>query len=193
MVYIGILKAWQHLARSSAELPLVRYFQSLLSREPFVHVNLYVVSSTFWEILYKTYLSQRNIYTGKEFGGTSLVVQWWRLCASNVGNRSSIPGWWTKIPHAVWWPENKKQNTNSDSVDLGWGPRVCISDLFLGDANAAGPERAHWIKRISDDTKGTCMGTIRSVYSCLLEESWEGNGTPLQYSCLENPMDEGAW
>ena len=22
---------------------------------------------------------------------------------------------------------------------------------------------------------------------------WEGNGTPLQYSCLENPMDGGAW
>ena len=21
----------------------------------------------------------------------------------------------------------------------------------------------------------------------------EGNGTPLQYSCLENPMGEGAW
>ena len=21
----------------------------------------------------------------------------------------------------------------------------------------------------------------------------EGNGTPLQYSCLEHPMDEGAW
>ena len=27
-------------------------------------------------------------------------------------------------------------------------------------------------------------------------DSWtqgEGNGTPLQYSCLENPMDGGAW
>ena len=23
--------------------------------------------------------------------------------------------------------------------------------------------------------------------------SREGNGTPLQYSCLENPMDGGAW
>ena len=23
--------------------------------------------------------------------------------------------------------------------------------------------------------------------------SGEGNGKPLQYSCLENPMDEGAW
>ena len=24
-------------------------------------------------------------------------------------------------------------------------------------------------------------------------EAGEGNGTPLQYSCLENPMDGGAW
>ena len=25
------------------------------------------------------------------------------------------------------------------------------------------------------------------------QENGEGNGTPLQYSCLENPMDGGAW
>ena len=25
------------------------------------------------------------------------------------------------------------------------------------------------------------------------ETDGEGNGTPLQYSCLENPMDEEAW
>ena len=24
-------------------------------------------------------------------------------------------------------------------------------------------------------------------------KSKEGNGNPLQYSCLENPMDRGAW
>ena len=31
---------------------------------------------------------------------------------------------------------------------------------------------------------------------CLSESMWiygEGNGTALQYSCLENPMDGGAW
>ena len=30
---------------------------------------------------------------------------------------------------------------------------------------------------------------------CLLLQVFlgEGNGTPLQYSCLENPMDGGAW
>ena len=22
---------------------------------------------------------------------------------------------------------------------------------------------------------------------------WKGNGKPLQYSCLENPMDRGTW
>ena len=25
------------------------------------------------------------------------------------------------------------------------------------------------------------------------ESNGEGNGTPLQHSCLENPMDRGAW
>ena len=29
---------------------------------------------------------------------------------------------------------------------------------------------------------------------CILTHTYgEGNGTPLQYSCLENPMDGGAW
>ena len=39
---------------------------------------------------------------------------------------------------------------------------------------------------------------------CTMQENWvsipgsgrspgEGNGNPLQYSCLENPMDRGAW
>ena len=28
---------------------------------------------------------------------------------------------------------------------------------------------------------------------CYKAEIREGNGTPLQYSCLENPMDRGAW
>ena len=32
--------------------------------------------------------------------------------------------------------------------------------------------------------------TIYSILQLLIEE---GNGTPLQYSCLENPMDRGAW
>ena len=28
---------------------------------------------------------------------------------------------------------------------------------------------------------------------CFRDKLGEGNGTPLQYSCLENPVDGGAW
>ena len=31
------------------------------------------------------------------------------------------------------------------------------------------------------------------IYVHTMFQSGEGNGTPLQYSCLENPMDGGAW
>ena len=34
--------------------------------------------------------------------------------------------------------------------------------------------------------------TMMASFYCELTEG-EGNGTPLQYSCLENPMDGGAW
>ena len=34
--------------------------------------------------------------------GTSLVVQWLRLCASNAGGVGSIPGQGAKIPYASW-------------------------------------------------------------------------------------------
>ena len=30
-------------------------------------------------------------------------------------------------------------------------------------------------------------------YTELYKKGREGNGTPLQYSCLENPIDGGAW
>ena len=35
------------------------------------------------------------------------------------------------------------------------------------------------------ETRGSIPGWERSP--------GEGNGRPLQYSCLENPMDRGAW
>ena len=39
---------------------------------------------------------------------------------------------------------------------------------------------------------------VRVTTQCSINEGYiaivrEGNGTPLQYSCLENPMDRGAW
>jgi len=46
---------------------------------------------------------------------------------------------------------------------------------------------AHSVKNppASAEDEGSIPGSVRS--------SGEGNGNPLQYSCLENPMDRGAW
>ena len=33
----------------------------------------------------------------------------------------------------------------------------------------------------------------KKIWSSLVKQAGEGNGTPFQYSCLENPMDGGAW
>ena len=58
-----------------------------------------------------------------------------------------------------------------------WG--LCVVDLFLpvGGALDHQMEKVTWLWRI-EVLDATCG---------------EGNGTPLQYSCLENPMDGGAW
>ena len=35
---------------------------------------------------------------------------------------------------------------------------------------------------------------LKNNFICLfIGTAGEANGTPLQYPCLENPMDEGAW
>ena len=53
--------------------------------------------------------------TGRTWGclkrggaGTSLAVQWLRICTSTAGSRGSIPGWGTRIPHAMCRGQKKK-------------------------------------------------------------------------------------
>ena len=40
--------------------------------------------------------------------------------------------------------------------------------------------------------ESSAQENLQSRYKAVLAHS-EGNGTPLQYSCLENPMDGGTW
>ena len=47
---------------------------------------------------------------------------------------------------------------------------------------------------IPNDFKKTTEEAQYLLYKILLAFHYgEGDGTPLQYSCLENPMDGGAW
>ena len=40
-----------------------------------------------------------------------MVVQWWRLHTSTAGGIGSVPGWGTKIPHAMQPSQKKKEYT----------------------------------------------------------------------------------
>ena len=78
--------------------------------------------------------------------------------------------------------------------------------LMLGKIEGGwrrGRQRLRWLDGITDrqqNEKGGSDGKV-SVYNVgdlgsipgLGRSSGEGNGNPLQYSCLENPMDKGAW
>ena len=45
----------------------------------------------------------------------------------------------------------------------------------------------------SDDKESACNVGDQGLIPGLGRFPGEGNGNPLQYSCLENPMDGGAW
>ena len=48
---------------------------------------------------------------------------------------------------------------------------------------------AQWVKNLCNAGDTRDMGSIPG----LGRFPGGGNGNPLQYSCLENPMDRGAW
>ena len=45
----------------------------------------------------------------------------------------------------------------------------------------------------SDSKESACNAGDPGLISGLGRTPGEGNSNPLQYSCLENPMDRGAW
>ena len=45
----------------------------------------------------------------------------------------------------------------------------------------------------SDREESACYAGDAGLIPVLGRSPGEGNGNPLQYSCMENPMDGGAW
>ena len=67
--------------------------------------------------------------------------------------------------------------------------------IFLGFKITAVGDCSHEIKRhcSSNGKESACNEEDTSSIPGSERASGEGNGNPLQYSCLENPMDRGAW
>ena len=79
----------------------------------------------------------------------------------------------TSGPITSWQIDGETMETVRDFI-WGEGSKITVD----GDCS-------HEIKR--------CLLLGRKVMTNLDSIFGEGNGTPLRYSCLENPMDGGAW
>ena len=80
------------------------------------------------------------------------------------------------------WREPKEEIRGDSYKKPGaWGKmdtRICIAEYLPGGSDGKVSAR-------NAGDLGSIPGSGRS--------SAEGNGNPLQYSCLENPMEGGAW
>ena len=50
-----------------------------------------------------------------------------------------------------------------------------------------------WLPRWLRDKESACIARDPGLIPGSERSSGVGNGNPLQYSCLENPMDRGVW
>ena len=78
------------------------------------------------------------------------------------------------------------------SVSHSFQPSLCFKDpsVFLCDYLVSCFPGGSVVKNLPANARDTGdMGSIPELERC----SRVLNGSPLQYSCLENPIDRGAW
>ena len=77
---------------------------------------------------------------------------------------------------------------------MGWKPQPKDKDWLNGYKNKTSIYIVYKRPASKQETHTDWKWRAGKRYSMQIEtKSREGDGTPLQYSCLENPMDRGAW
>ena len=106
-----------------------------------------------------------SIQLGDYLYWTSLVAQWVKRLSTMWETWVRSQGWEDSL--------EKKMATHSSTLALKipWTEELGASYYPWGRKESGTTERLHFH----------------------FNDLWEGNGTPLQYSCLENPMGGGAW
>jgi len=91
-------------------------------------------------------------------------------------------------------PWNKSAQAETDFQYKDVGATACL--LFSSHITQPGPEEQSFhicTVGVGMGVGGVCVRENMSFHSLLKKSVGEGNGTPLQYSCRETPMDGGAW
>ena len=88
--------------------------------------------------------------------------------------------------------EGQYSTVSAEVTHRAW-IQLCLHSLLLSlCASVSSSENVHDNSIGSQGCHEIFLGK-HPVWVALLSSIGEGNGTPLQYSCLENPMDGGVW
>ena len=71
-------------------------------------------------------------------------------------------------------------------------PGFSVHGILQARIQASGCHTVQFLEKYSSLVPDCNAGDLGSIPG-LGRSSGEGNGNPLQYSCLENPMDRGSW
>ena len=109
------------------------------------------------------------------------ILKRWRGLSQCCYN---LPWWQILVCFNIWQNINiqKKQETNEKRNSEGTEPCSLSQEEFMNQG-----KNSSWEKYLFR------IGYKMYVFNRVGLSFREGNGTPLQYSCLENPMDRGAW
>ena len=117
--------------------------------------------------------------------GSPRTLEW---VAYPFSSRSSQPRNWTGVSCIA---GGFFTNWAMRDLDTSNFPSLCLGSLYWS------PLRVRRASQVALVVKNRHVnaGDARDVGSVpgLGRSPGEGNGNPLQYSCLENPMDRGAW
>ena len=104
----------------------------------------------------------------------------WRISSGNLENPREGGAWWEVI-YVVAQSRTRLKRLSSSKTYLAF-KRIYVHCREEKDFPGGSDGKA---SAYSVGDLGSIPGSGRS--------SGEGNGNPLQYSCLENPIDKGAW
>ena len=121
--------------------------------------------------------------------GTSLMVQRLRLRAPEAGGMGSIPGQGTKIPHATQCSQ-KNQHTSCQSKKPDTKQEMLYDSIYMKCPNRQIETKRQISGFLAVGKREVYKNGDRQHLGGSAKNYGEGNGTPLQYSCLENPWME---
>ena len=94
------------------------------------------------------------------------------------------------------WKEQKRQLEQPGAKASIWPESLPMCPTIDHRTHSLSASLQHGSRPLCPLTESRTLipRTLRALFILLLcSGTGEGNGTPLQYSCLENPMDGGAW